>query len=242
MEFLVFRLYGPLAAWGEVAVGEHRHSATFPGKSAIIGLLGAALGLRRDDTEAQQALAEGYCLAVRTEHPGDLLRDYHTTQRVTRPGKRRFYTRRDELLHDGLSTVLSQRDYRSDGHWLIALWSRPEAPYGLVDLGSALRRPVFPLYLGRKSCPPALPLNPELVESATLRAAFDLYPALPAVLADLPEQRVRHCYWEQLDDTLAGFPDAMVHARRDHPLDRMRWQFSERSLFEAIYDTEDSNG
>ena len=43
MDYLLFRLYGPMASWGEIAVGETRHSAAYPGKSAIIGLLAAAM-------------------------------------------------------------------------------------------------------------------------------------------------------------------------------------------------------
>ena len=38
-----------MASWGEIAVGENRHTASYPSKSAIIGLLGAALGIKRDD-------------------------------------------------------------------------------------------------------------------------------------------------------------------------------------------------
>ena len=48
-DYLVMRLYAPLASWGEIAVGEVRHSANYPSKSALLGLLGAALGVRRDD-------------------------------------------------------------------------------------------------------------------------------------------------------------------------------------------------
>ena len=49
MDILVFRLYGPMASWGEIAVGENRHTANYPSKSALLGLLGAALGIERDD-------------------------------------------------------------------------------------------------------------------------------------------------------------------------------------------------
>ena len=45
MAFLVFQLQAPLASWGEPAVGEYRGSCGYPGESALIGLLGAALGL-----------------------------------------------------------------------------------------------------------------------------------------------------------------------------------------------------
>ena len=50
-EYLVFQLYAPLASWGEEASGEIRHSATVPTRSALLGLLAAALGIRRDEEE-----------------------------------------------------------------------------------------------------------------------------------------------------------------------------------------------
>lgn len=49
MDFLVFQLQGPMAAWGDTAVGEFRPSLDAPGLSSLVGLLGAALGLRRED-------------------------------------------------------------------------------------------------------------------------------------------------------------------------------------------------
>jgi len=75
-DYLVFQLYGPLASWGDIAVGETRPSALTPSRSAILGLLAAALGLKRPDTakseperedweQAHAALAQGYGLASR---------------------------------------------------------------------------------------------------------------------------------------------------------------------------------
>ena len=80
MQFLVFQLQAPLAAWGDVAVGEYRGSREHPGASALIGLLGAALGVRRDDEAGHAALRDGYGFAVGTVATGHLLRDYHTAQ------------------------------------------------------------------------------------------------------------------------------------------------------------------
>ena len=37
-------------------------------------------------------------------------------------------------------------------------------PYPLIDLKQHLENPVFNLYLGRKSCPLALPLQPQVVQ------------------------------------------------------------------------------
>ena len=80
MQFLVFQLQASLAAWGDVAVGEFRGSRDAPGASALVGLLGAALGVTRDDESAHAALRDGCLFAVGTVAGGHLLRDYHTAQ------------------------------------------------------------------------------------------------------------------------------------------------------------------
>ena len=79
-DFLVFQLYGPLCSWGGVAVGQERPTETHPTKSAIVGMIAAALGVRREDENAQRELIEGYGLAIRTELPGVLECDYHTAE------------------------------------------------------------------------------------------------------------------------------------------------------------------
>ena len=118
MPFLVFQLQAALAAWGDVAVGEFRGSRDQPGAAALIGLLGAALGVRRDDEAAHAALRDGYRFAVGVVAAGQLLRDYHTAQvpgRTSLNG-RPHHTRRDELnlpRHE-LNTILSTRDYRQN--------------------------------------------------------------------------------------------------------------------------------
>lgn len=99
MDLLLFRLYGPLASWGEIAVGESRHSANYPSKSAILGLVGAALGIERSDEAQQAGLQQGYQVAVEVFSTGQLLRDYHTAQVPDSAGKFVYRTRRDGRLH-----------------------------------------------------------------------------------------------------------------------------------------------
>jgi len=60
METLIFQLHAPLSSWGEVAVGEYRPTADYPSQSAIVGLLAAAFGIKREDEAAQIALNNGY--------------------------------------------------------------------------------------------------------------------------------------------------------------------------------------
>lgn len=186
-DYLVFQLYGPLASWGDIAVGETRPSALTPTKSAILGLVAASLGLKRPDTihyegdeqrtlhervesEAQHAkLAEGYGMAVKVEALGLPLSDYHTAEVPKGAG---YATRRDELqeVHEQKragnfkGTILSRREYRQDIFYAVALWARPDAPRSLDELHRSLLEPGFTVYLGRKACPLALPMRPRVVK------------------------------------------------------------------------------
>lgn len=224
-DYLLFRLYGPLAAWGDIAVGEYRPSFAHPGKSAIIGLLAAALGIRRDEEERQKALAESCVFAVRVDSMGVLLRDYHTTQVPSAKKGVVHYTRRSELATDDLNTILSSRDYRCDAAYTVAITVADGSPYTVQQLAIALIKPVFTLYLGRKSCPLSLPLQPQVVSAATLRDALEAVPSAEELSGIVPKGDTT-VFWE--DDKASGLQRQQSITRRDEPRSRKRWQFSER--------------
>ena len=69
-EFLLLTLYAPLASWGDIAVGEVRGSWDRPSRSAVLGLVAAALGVDRADQAAHDALDVGYGVAVRQDAAG----------------------------------------------------------------------------------------------------------------------------------------------------------------------------
>ncbi len=245
-EYLRFRLYGPLASWGDVAVGEMRHSVAPPSRSALLGLLGAALGIRRDDEEAQQALADGYRFGIKLLAAGTLLRDYHTVDVGVPLRKARFLFRRQELAAEKVNTMLSTREYRCDSLALIAVQARGAAPHSLAELRRALLNPVFALYLGRKSCPLAAPLAPAVLEGASMREVLDA-PGWPPLLGlngrkvdGWPTgldrkvfglRQVRY-YWE--DGMEAGLASDFEVQRHDQPLSRRRWQFAPRREWVAL--------
>ncbi|MBE0448544.1 MAG: type I-E CRISPR-associated protein Cas5/CasD [Actinobacteria bacterium] len=225
-DYLIFRLYGPLAAWGDIAVGEYRPSFAHPSKSAVIGLLAAALGIRRDDEGRQKSLTEACLFAVRVDAMGTLLRDYHTSQAPSAKKGVTYYTRRSELATDNLNTILSSRDYRCDAVYTVAISVREEAAYTAQQLADALLRPVFTLYLGRKSCPLALPLQPQVVSASTLRDAFANVVFDDDELSEVFRSSCASIHWE--DGQVSGFEREHVITRRDTPLSRTRWQFGER--------------
>ncbi len=103
---LLFRLYGAMAAWGDIAVGERRPSLTRPGKSSVVGLLAAALGIRRDQEAEQAALANAYRVAVRVDLAGESLRDYHTVQVAPERRGPPYITRADEISAGKLHTMM----------------------------------------------------------------------------------------------------------------------------------------
>lgn len=242
-EYLVFRVYAPLASWGEAAVGESRPTASYPGRSAIIGLLGAALGVRRDDDEGQRRLRDSLGIAIKQRSPGSLLRDYHTVQVPASQSKVTYRTRRDELSAPKkvIHTILSSRDYRCDGLWTVALWLMPQSEVALEDLEQALKTPYFPLYLGRKACPPGAPLAPRRQMFARLRDALDTnFPPLGGKGPDeerrvlrLPESVVYA--WEGGADALDGNDRGVESSEAwDAPLNRRRWQFGPRTEYRRV--------
>ena len=254
LDFLIFQLYGQMAAWGDIAVGEYRPSRDYPSKSAIVGLVAAGLGIARDEEDEQltlsKALGVGVCVLAR----GSILRDYHTTQVPPAKKGRHFATRRGELCDvdkNDLNTILSQRDYHTDFGYKVALWQNgSEGDFSLQKIKQALIHPHYCLYLGRKSCPLSLPLYPSIEAGQTLKSAFDNYVfdaqiAKSVKAANLPRywsdtvveaqsgtqsKTMRHYYWDSsLAIEQAGMQQTMVRASRDQVRSRKRWQFVERS-------------
>lgn len=255
MNYLVFRLYGAMASWGEAAVGGDRPTALHPTRSALLGLLCAALGIKRTEEERIQQLNEQVNVAIKQYSPGVLQRDYHTAQVPSEDKKRILYTRKDELsavARNKLNTVLSNRDYRVEGLWVVAISLAENNDYTLEQLQQALLRPKFTLYLGRKSCPLAAPLQPVLVDGELKQALdtdFDSIFAASGNYAKLSdEQREKQManaqkqqnqwlklptsvsYFWQGDKDALGIEEAAVQTldKWDQPGHRKRRQFSQR--------------
>jgi CRISPR system Cascade subunit CasD len=238
-EYLLFRLYGPMAAWGDIAVGEYRPSHDHPSKSAIIGLLCAAVGIKRDQENELSKMANHYSVAVKTVRPGILLRDYHTIQTGRFKTYTRVDTRKQELEKERaekINTILSSRDYYCDTAFVICVCiSKDDAPYSLSYLRGKLLKPEFVLYLGRKSCPPSAPLEPQLTKRANnVHEAFEEANFRFEFPKEFGLSKTNSFYWE--GEGNEGFDGLEIHStiRRDIPLSRRRWQFYERLEHFAI--------
>lgn len=216
-EHLVFTLTAALGAMGELAGHERRGSWSWPGRSAILGLLAAAQGIRRDgDFSALDALS----IAVAVFDAGAPLRDYHTVQTVPTARAKRPQSRPIALRLAGkdANTTITLRDYR-----VCPLYGVAIAGEGLEALRQALLRPVFTLYLGRKSCPLSAPLAPHVFSAADAEAALArivLPPWWPK------EKSVAKTLYSDVAEPAPAFSKT----RHDAPLDRRLWHFSERRV------------
>jgi CRISPR system Cascade subunit CasD len=227
-DYLVFQLYGHMSAWGDIAVGETRRSTLHPSKSAVLGIMAAALGVDREDESTLSTMAAAYGFAVKVLSTGSLMVDYHTVQVPPQKRKEILRTRKDELAASKLGTLLSSREYRCDAAYLSAIWVAQEsAPFSLVELKWALKSPRFTLYLGRKSCPMAIPLSPEVREFETLKEALDSRENFEREMAGISRGQTLFYYWDDTPDS--GLKTDQKIERWDVPQSRSRWQFGPRS-------------
>ncbi|MDR2167619.1 MAG: type I-E CRISPR-associated protein Cas5/CasD [Clostridiales bacterium] len=153
MKTLLLRLAAPLQSWGADSKFERRTTMREPTKSGVIGMIAAAMGRGRD--ENIEDLAElGF--GVRIDQPGQMLRDFHTAQVLKEKHPR-----------------ITDRFYLSDAIFLVALEGNEDL---LHEIEQALLNPVFPLYLGRRSCPPSgrlvLGLRDKSLKDALLEEAW----------------------------------------------------------------------
>ena len=160
--YLVLTLEAPLQSWGVRARWTVRDTAGEPTKSGIVGLLAACLGWGLEQDVRIAELARNLALGVRVDRPGQTLVDYHTvgggrppTGVMSAAGK----VKRTESTKEP-ETVVSERHYLADAAFTVVLGAPAD---WLERIERALVDPVWPPYLGRKSCPPVIPLLPRRV-------------------------------------------------------------------------------
>lgn len=135
-----------MQAWGVDSRFTRRETRSEPTKSGVLGLLAAAQGRRRTDSvEDLLALKFG----VRVDQSGQVIRDFQTAQR----------------WDTGRRMPLSYRYYLADAVFVAGVEGPPEVIEGLAN---ALQSPAFPIFLGRRSCPPSRPVLLDVLDTDLL--------------------------------------------------------------------------
>lgn len=147
--FIALLLDAPLQSWGISSRFERRGTALHPSKSAVIGMIAAALGIDKHDPNEPAQIAELAelditMITIPKKHPMRRIEDFHTTE-----GTRRA----DGSLNK--NCVVSKREYLVDARFAVLI----KGATALLDrVAAALQNPVWGIWLGRKSCIPALPI------------------------------------------------------------------------------------
>lgn len=163
--FLILRLDGPMQAWGTHTFEDFRPANNFPTRSGLLGLIGACLGIARADRAGLARLAEAVKLTVRQDRVALRLEMSEEEPAHSAPKSAiklaDFHTVLDARKVDGSTSkfpVVSRREYLFDAAFTVAVAVWPGAGFELDRIASALRRPRFTPFLGRRSCPMTRPL------------------------------------------------------------------------------------
>ncbi len=153
MATLLLRIAAPLQSWGISSKFEIRETMKEPTKSGIIGMIAAAFG--RSRTESEEDLIQ-LKFGVRVDKEGEIIKDF-------------------QMVHGEKNSYVTQRYYLSDAIFLVGLECNDMQV--LYKIEYALKHPKFPLFLGRRSCPPTFPLVLG-IENKDLLNALEEYESL----------------------------------------------------------------
>lgn len=148
------RLEGPLQSWGDSSKFVIRRTMEAPTKSGVLGLVCCAMGVSRSDAPSALRQLDELSLGVRIDAPGIRWWDYHTsgagTGLFTAEGKIKVTGTTGEI-----ETFVTRREYLADASFIAALHGDSAL---IAKVAAALANPIWPVYLGRRSCPPAVPV------------------------------------------------------------------------------------
>ena len=184
--FLYMRLSGPMQSWGSNSLFWHRGTEFFPTKSGVLGLLFCAMGKGGPQTEALGEIA-GLPQKVLQLGPSEgkhrqvaILTDFHMVGNGYDENDPWQLECVPKLIggknRSGGGEKLTKREYLQDASFAV-IQEIPDAWSAAVEAG--LKVPVWDVYLGRKCCPPALPVFGGIFETEA--------EALAKVEAELPE-------------------------------------------------------
>lgn len=178
---VLLRLDAPLLSFGGVVVDQINPVERFPGKSLITGLLGNALGWDHGDVQSLDTLQARIRLAARWDTKPTRIVDYHTVDLsqdfLCDTGWTTRGYREDRAGGDAKSATHQRyRHYWANGCVTVACGLLGDEPPTIEHLEAALRFPARPLFIGRKTCLPSVPLLIGRREAENVRAALGAEP------------------------------------------------------------------
>ncbi len=178
-DILLLRLEAPLMAFGGPMIDHNGVTGRTPGLAQMTGLLANALGWEHADAARLERLQDRLDFAAAVLQPGRELVDYQTVDlgqaHLVDTGWTTRGTREDRGSGEATrGTHIRYRHYWADSAVLVALrLTAPDEAPTLEDLVRALDEPERPLFIGRKTCLPTMPLLLGRIEVAGLVEALE---------------------------------------------------------------------
>ena len=199
---LYLRLTGPMQSWGTSSRLQLRRTDAYPSKSGVLGLLLCAKGVRREDSPRELEPLASLMMGVRVDRAGVMDWDYHTAGAGI--GIRKADGGIKKTASTGeYETLISRRQYLYDASFLVALQGATELVASCVR---ALEVPVWPVFLGRKSCPPTEPVLAGTANHRTVAEALASVPWRPRTSTEAPRDRNNTCTLETFVEHVPGAP------------------------------------
>ncbi len=150
---LALYLDAPMQSWGYQSRFDRRTSFSFPTKSGVSGMLCAAMGIDRENSDMLRTFS-GLKMTMLMFQSSGRLTDFHTVgggwDKSTAPGNI-VRTAQGKVGN----TVITRREYLLDTRFGVLVMG--ESSF-LGKMEKALHDPKWGVWLGRKSCIPATPV------------------------------------------------------------------------------------
>ena len=221
---LILRLEAPLMAFGGPVIDHNGFTRRLPGLAQLTGLFANALGWHHRDAERLERLQDRLRFAAVVLREGRELVDYQTVDlgqdHLVDTGWTTRGYREDRGKGEATrSTHIRLRHFRADGAVLVAVRLDPAEEEPTLDhLEQALDQPARPLFIGRKSCLPATPINAGRVRAPDLRSA------LVAALGRAPAGEREPARQDQQGALAAEWPASPGDRRIERLVDRRDWR------------------
>jgi len=172
--FLILKLDGVMQGWGGHTYEDWRPTELFPTRSGLLGLLGACMGIDRQDGERLNSLASSVLFTVQADY--QRLKPDEKNLELTSLRLCDYHTILEARKVDGKpnkNPVQSYRWYLFDAPFTVAVEEAINAPIKLEEIAGAMRSPIYTPFLGRRSCPLSRPLIDPYEKPIEAKSAID---------------------------------------------------------------------
>lgn len=162
VRYMLLWLEGPLQAWGHDSKFSYRDTLDFPTKSGILGMLLSAMGRggKQEELLAKLSSLEHRAYSYsKGKVKQSRVMDYHVVgngyDKNDKWERWMIPRRRDGAIPNTGGSKLTYRYYIQDGIFAVIAGIPADLSY---EAESSFRNPVWPVFLGRRTCVPSAPV------------------------------------------------------------------------------------